>query len=551
MVVVRRYWPLLALLVLLLLGGGAGAALYLTVSGSDERGGEVVLARIDDPGPDPFTPPTASLPPTNAKFPTVPPQGDGTDLVSQPYPGDRERLYGGTLDNASCDREQMIAFLMSHPAEAAAFVAALNADPTLYWSGGRPLTESDLPAYLRELTPVLLRADTRVTNHGFDGQRPTPFQAVMQAGTAVLVDDYGIPRARCYCGNPLTPPVPLTRAPVYIGQPWEGYHPGAVVVVEPNVVINTFVLVDVVTGQTFTRPAHSTGDRDAAVPSETPAPAQAPVGPTPAPAPVPFGPPREAPAPRRDAPAPPRDAPAPPRDAPAPPRDAPAPPRDAPAPPRDAPAPPRDAPAPPPQAPAPQAPAPAPRAPAPQAPAPQRQQPAPQAPAPPPQAPAPPPQAPAPQHQQPAPQAPPPQRQQPAPQAPAPQHQQTAPQAPAPQRQQPAPQAPAPTQHQQPAPQAPAPQRQQTAPQAPAPTQRQQPAPQAPAPTSQAPAPQRQAPATRQTTAPTYLIQPPPTRGTLIDGTDIASDDPSVVVAAGVPTEQLRGATVQIPWTMA
>lgn len=174
--VFRRYWPLLVLLVLLLLGGGgAGLTLYLTSSGGlGKRGGEVVLARNDDPGADPFTPPAAPPPPTNAKFPTLPPKGNGTDMITQPHPGDRERLYGGTLDNASCDREQMITFLESHPAQAAAFVEALNADPTLHWSGARPLTVSDLPTYLRELTPVLLRVDTRVTNHGFDGLHATP-----------------------------------------------------------------------------------------------------------------------------------------------------------------------------------------------------------------------------------------------------------------------------------------------------------------------------------------------------------------------------------------
>jgi hypothetical protein len=90
-------------LLVLLLGGGAGLVLHLTSGSGANRGGEVVLARIDDPGADPFTPPAASLPPTNAKFPTIPPQGDGTDMVTQPYPGDQERLYGGTLDNTSCD----------------------------------------------------------------------------------------------------------------------------------------------------------------------------------------------------------------------------------------------------------------------------------------------------------------------------------------------------------------------------------------------------------------------------------------------------------------
>ena len=68
---------------------------------------------------------------------------------------------------------------------------------------GRP---GSVPAFLRGLTPVVLRADTRVTNHGFRDGSATSFQSVLQAGTAVLVDDHGAPRVRCACGNPLKAP---------------------------------------------------------------------------------------------------------------------------------------------------------------------------------------------------------------------------------------------------------------------------------------------------------------------------------------------------------
>ena len=91
-------------------------------------------------------------------------------------------------------RQVRITFLGNHPAQAGAFVEALNTDPSLFWSGGHPLTAADIPTYLRELTPVLLRLDTRVTNHGFDGTHPTTLQSVFQAGTAVFVDAHGVPR---------------------------------------------------------------------------------------------------------------------------------------------------------------------------------------------------------------------------------------------------------------------------------------------------------------------------------------------------------------------
>ena len=100
----------------------------------------------------------------------------------------------------------MIAFLETHPAEARAFVAALNADLSLRWSQGTSDSVDRIGAYIRELTPAFLRVDTRVTNHGFDGTNPIPLQSILQAGTAVPLDTYGVPRVRCYCGNPLTAP---------------------------------------------------------------------------------------------------------------------------------------------------------------------------------------------------------------------------------------------------------------------------------------------------------------------------------------------------------
>lgn len=184
-------------------------------------------------------------------------------MVTQPLPGDRDGLYGGTRNNAECDRDKMITFLGSHPAQAGAFVEALNTDPTVFWSGGHPLTAADIPAYLREMTPVVLRLDTRVTNHGFDGTHPTTLQSVFQAGTAVFADAHGVPRARCYCGNPLTAPVALTAEPKPVGAPWPGYNPAALADVQPSTAtITVFVLVDVVTGQPFNRPAGTTGSND-------------------------------------------------------------------------------------------------------------------------------------------------------------------------------------------------------------------------------------------------------------------------------------------------
>ena len=84
---------------------------------------------------------------------------------------------------------------------------------------------------------------------------------MLQAGTAVLVDDKGEPVTKCYCGNPLTPPV--AYPPVYYGPKWSGYSPNSLTVIIKNTtVINIYTLVDPKTGNTFTRPAGSNGTDD-------------------------------------------------------------------------------------------------------------------------------------------------------------------------------------------------------------------------------------------------------------------------------------------------
>lgn len=147
--------------------------------------------------------------------------------------------------------EKQIKALTAEPDKNNAFAGVLGIDPT------------DVPAYLRALTPVQLRLDTRVTNHGFRDGSATSYQAVLQAGTAVLVDDRGVPRVRCACGNPLLEPVPLKGSPEVKGEPWPGYRSSNVVVVEPAPrVVKKFVMYDPKSGNWFTRDAGDTGGDD-------------------------------------------------------------------------------------------------------------------------------------------------------------------------------------------------------------------------------------------------------------------------------------------------
>ncbi len=74
----------------------------------------------------------------------------------------------------------------------------------------------------------------------------------------------GCPRARCECGNPLIPPVAIPTKPRYTGKPWAGFDPSVVIVVQAAAAaIESLVLIDVDTGQTFERVVGSSGGQDA------------------------------------------------------------------------------------------------------------------------------------------------------------------------------------------------------------------------------------------------------------------------------------------------
>ena len=144
---------------------------------------DYVFQPTDAPGPDPFSPSFADFVVNVAT----------DDLSTGVMAAGSRGLYGGSGENV-CDVEGMIAFLTANP------------DRGQAWAAVQGITFEELPDYLRSLTPAILMENTLVMNHGYSDGEATPFLAVLEAGTAVLVDEFGIPRARCACGNPLTPP---------------------------------------------------------------------------------------------------------------------------------------------------------------------------------------------------------------------------------------------------------------------------------------------------------------------------------------------------------
>lgn len=258
--------------VLAIITGGLAAYFFITRSGTDDAGsGEIFLEAAAAPGPDPFTtqikvdPPPSTTATTKASTTSTtaaPTTSSGVTAVAATT-GAKAGLYGGTMNNGRCDSAQLVSFLETNPDKAAAWVSALNRDPTLRWSGGTQVQVSQIRAYVSELTPLTLTGDTRVTNYGFSQGRATSRQAVLQAGTAVLVDRYGVPRTKCGCGNPLTKPTPVRQAPVYRNDPWPGWNPATVIVVqETTIVINNFTIVNLDGSGYIDRPAGTTGRED-------------------------------------------------------------------------------------------------------------------------------------------------------------------------------------------------------------------------------------------------------------------------------------------------
>ncbi|MGW2305891.1 DUF6777 domain-containing protein [Streptomyces sp. NPDC001809] len=208
---------------------------------------DVLLQPLAAQGPDPFTESSARIA-GRASAPARGPQPEGERVreVTGSTPG----LYGGTRAEGSCDVERQVAFLTADPDRTGAFAEAAG------------IPESNVSDWLRGLTPVVLRSDTRVTNHGYRDGRANAYQSVLQTGTAVLVDQYGSPRVRCACGNPLRTPAAV-REGIHQGEPWDDFDPDRVIVVRPTTtVVTSLVIVNAADRSWIERATGSDGAQD-------------------------------------------------------------------------------------------------------------------------------------------------------------------------------------------------------------------------------------------------------------------------------------------------
>ncbi len=183
--------------------------------------------------------PIGALPPTDYSGVKLPTRPAGTAVnVAGSAPG----LYGGTRLIDVCDREALVAFLTSDVAKGDA------------WASVQGISRAEIPDYVAGLTDVVLQVDTRVTNHGYRDGSPKAIDSVLQAGTAVLIDRYGVPRVRCYCGNPLLEARPLsTDRPSVTGTAWVGFDTNRAVIISAVDPVTELILDDVTSNELLVR----------------------------------------------------------------------------------------------------------------------------------------------------------------------------------------------------------------------------------------------------------------------------------------------------------
>ncbi len=259
-----RLWGLIAGAVALIL---VVSLVTVHLVGSDDKPitadaqGEVFLEPAASSGEDPFSPNSFASPQPTPPVDTGPPPAPAPPADAQPgaipsVDGSEPGVFGGTMSQTTCDAEGLIKFL------------GQDSDRAKAWAGVVGITADQIPVFIRDLTPVLLRADTRVTDHRYVDGRVAPRQVVLEQGTAVLVNKFGEPTVRCYSGNPLLAPVATPVAPKYVGpanydppagatgaapvglergQGWPGFAPTRIIVIfRAAVIIDVFRLWDAI-----------------------------------------------------------------------------------------------------------------------------------------------------------------------------------------------------------------------------------------------------------------------------------------------------------------
>ncbi|MFD5620966.1 DUF6777 domain-containing protein [Streptomyces yangpuensis] len=184
--------------------------------------------------------------------------------------GNQPGLYGGSRNSKSCDKNKLVRFLKDPG----------NRQKAVQWAKTLDIDADRIEAFVEKLTPVVLRNDTLVKNHDYEEGEAVGFDALLEAGIAVLVDTYGKPVVQCSCGNPLrTFEHDVDSADVTFdgngrgnGKKWKAYDPRKVVKVEPvaeKQPVTTYELVDIEEKDAgLERRAGTDGAQDEALPED-------------------------------------------------------------------------------------------------------------------------------------------------------------------------------------------------------------------------------------------------------------------------------------------
>ncbi|WAP57001.1 DUF6777 domain-containing protein [Streptomyces sp. S465] len=160
------------------------------------------------------------------------------------FRGNTPGLYSGVRNRQPCDRQGLIHDLEADKQKGAA------------WSRVQRIgSADDISGYVHGLTSVILRSDTYAKTYGYRGGLK-PVSAVLQAGTAVFVDEHGAPVVKCDSGNPVKVSAPPRNAkPTFTGPQWNGFSRTTVTVIRPAAKdVKQLVLVGIGKAELFKRP---------------------------------------------------------------------------------------------------------------------------------------------------------------------------------------------------------------------------------------------------------------------------------------------------------
>ncbi|MGV9848049.1 DUF6777 domain-containing protein [Streptomyces sp. NPDC003442] len=138
------------------------------------------------------------------------------------FRGDTPGLYAGVRNRQPCERQGLLHDLDADKKKGAA------------WSKVQHISPDGIPDFVNRLTSVTLRSDTYAKTYGYRGG-VKPVSAVLQAGTAVFVDERGLPVVKCDSGNPVKVSAPPRNAkPTFTGPEWNGFSKSTVTVIRPG-----------------------------------------------------------------------------------------------------------------------------------------------------------------------------------------------------------------------------------------------------------------------------------------------------------------------------